>query len=90
MSHGGSQAGSRPVSPIQESPTLFDQPMSLDDEEGLSQLGSLPPQAWFGGLQTGFEMGGGTADQNGMNGETRDQTSALGLGLTDINFDPGR
>ncbi|KAK4684254.1 hypothetical protein P7C73_g5940, partial [Tremellales sp. Uapishka_1] len=32
MSTGGSQAGSRQVSPVLESPTLFDQPMELDQE----------------------------------------------------------
>ena len=32
MSHGGSQAGSRQVSPVPESPTLFDQPMEMDDD----------------------------------------------------------
>lgn len=31
MSHGGSQAPSRQVSPVPESPTLFDQTMELDE-----------------------------------------------------------
>ena len=49
MSYGGSQAGSRQVSPIQESPTLFDQPMSLDDDDAMMGLEGLP-EAWTEGL----------------------------------------
>ena len=111
MSHGGSQAGSRPVSPIQESPTLFNQPMSmsLDDDETVGmQLNAVPPQAWFAGLshshpqqpqpsQAAFEGMNGVGGVGGVHGqthggmelttETKDQSTALGLGLTDINFD---
>ena len=63
LSTGGSQAGSRPQSPsphlAMPSPTLFDQPMQMDEEvAGEDGFGGLPlAMAAQEGRMEGFEMG---------------------------------
>lgn len=58
MSHGGSLAPSRQVSPVPEesqSPTLFDQPMELDEVDGMAMDVDLG--VWAGVKREGGEMG---------------------------------
>ena len=56
MSQGSSQASSRQVSPVPESPTLFDQPMPVEKVDSMQVMPTTPAEPWETPKDVNFDL----------------------------------